>query len=70
MRFLFAGLVLALCWLVYSYGIAIGYIEELKANPLVITEHVAVNEVPIPQVYNAKELNDYCKYEWSALHEN
>ena len=28
---------------------------------------VAVNEVPIPMTYNAKELNEYCEYEWQTL---
>ena len=54
--------------LIYNYSLAIGYIETMKATPQEIKrEYVAVNEVPIPLTYDAGELNNYCKNEWSVL---
>lgn len=60
--FLMFGLIF---WLAYNYGVAVGYIDELKKNPEI--KYVAIKEVDIPTVYDAKQLNDYCAFEWTAL---
>ena len=57
------GLLMMLGGVMFGYGQAIGYIETMEEKPAMV-EYVAVNEVPIPEVYDAGELNDYCKYDW------
>lgn len=36
--------------------------QALDAKPIEIT--VVVKEVPIPTIYNADELDNYCAYDW------
>ena len=55
----------ALLWNMRGYAEAVSYIESYQ--PEVVTEYVPIREVSIPGVYNAKELNEYCHYEWSVM---
>ena len=65
-NFLLVALTCLLIFSIYNYGLAVKYLGSTK--PEIV--QVAVNEVPIPMVYDAGELNEYCEYEWFTNKQN
>jgi len=45
-------------------------LTEKAAPEIVKYVPVGVNEVPIPAVYDATELNNYCQFEYGVLKKN